>query len=178
MIVGFYALAGTVLAAPARGQADSLGAVVVVNQLDREFLIWINGEPRGLVPAEGRATFDHVDPGTLSLLASGVGSEGIVAGEKRALAPGQSFEWTLYPQIRLGEEKGTAMLVLTNGLDQEVDVSLGGNEAGRLGPGARRTYPAIVAGDVTAKVMDLEGRVLKRFALTIMPGETMRWTIE
>lgn len=167
------------LAAPVHAQQpDTTPAqVTVVNQLDRPFLIWVNGEPRGLVEAGGQVDFADVEPGPLSLLASGVGTEGIVASEKRALAAGQTFQWTLYPRIELGEEKGTATLVLRNALDQEVDVELGGNPVGRLAPGGSRTVMRVVAGDVTTVVSDVQGAVLQRFALTIIPDEIMVWTI-
>lgn len=165
-------------AAPALAQdATSSASVIVVNQLERDFLVWINGEPRGLVEGGARRAFDGVEPGPLSLLASGVGTEGIVASEKRGLAAGQAFEWTLYPDVRLGEEKGTATLVLRNALDREVAIELGGNPAGTLAPGGSRTVMGLVAGDVTTVVSDLEGRELQRFPLSIIAGEIMSWTI-
>lgn len=167
-------------AAPAFGQAGpavSPGRVVVKNLLDRDLLIWINGEPRGLAGANGEAEFDGVPSGTLSLLASAPGAEGIVASEKRDFAPGRTFVWTIYPIFVEGEEKGTTHLVVRNRLDRTIEIELAGNVAGQIEPGATRTFPGIASGDVTARVRDLEGRLLREFALALLADETMVWEI-
>jgi hypothetical protein len=172
----FSVAAMFLLAIPARAQ-EEVGRVVVKNLLDRDLLVWINGEPRGIAQAGGETEFDDVQPGTLSLLASAPAAEGIVASEKRDFAPGRTFVWTIYPIVIPGEEKGTTVLVVRNRLDREIDLELAGNAAGRLGPGAARTYPRIASGDVTARVRDAEGRVLYEFSLSLLEGETMVWNV-
>jgi hypothetical protein len=153
------------------------GSVIVKNLLDRDLLVWVNGEPQGLAPAGGEAEFESVPSGRLSLLASAPGAEGIVASETRDFAPGGTFVWTIYPIEIPGEEKGTTILVVRNRLDRAIDLELGGNAAGRLEPGSARTYPRIASGDVTARVRDTEGRVLYEFSLSLLEGETMVWNV-
>ena len=116
-------------------------------------------------------------PGRLSLLVSAPGAEGIVASEKRDFAPGRTFVWTIYPIMVPGEEKGTTVLVVRNRLDRAIDLELAGNAAGRIEPGAIRTYPHIASGDVTVRVRDVDGRVLYEFPLSLLEGETMVWNL-
>ena len=159
-------------------QAQELaGRVVVRNLLDQDLLIWINGEPRGLAAARDAAEFVDVPAGSLSLLASAPGAQGIVASEKRDFAPGATFQWTLYPIPVFGEEKGSTVLVVRNRLAAAIELDLAGNPAGQIAAGATRTYPRIAAGDVTARVRDTAGRVLYDFPLTLIPDETMVWEI-
>ena len=171
------ALAALIVAAGPLEAQEPVGRVVVRNLLDQDLLIWINGEPRGLAEARGEAVFDGIPPGSLSLLASGSGAQGIVASEKRGFAPGATFRWTLYPIPVYGEEKGSTVLVVRNQLDAAIELELAGNPAGQIEPGGARTYARIAAGDVTARVRYAAGRVLYDFPLTLIPDETMVWEI-
>ena len=171
------ALAALLIAAGSLEAQEPTGRIIVRNLLDQDLLIWINGEPRGLARARDEAAFEGVPSGSLSLLASGPGAQGIVASEKRDFAPGATFRWTLYPIAVYGEEKGSTVLVVRNRLDTAIELELAGNPAGPIEPGVTRTYPRVTAGDVTARVRDSAGRVLYDFPLTLIPDETMVWEI-
>jgi hypothetical protein len=170
-------LAAWLLPAAVQAQDPDSGVVVVRNELDRDLLVWINGEPRGLAESESEARFEGVPAGILSLLVSAPGAEGIVASERRTMTPGRTFLWTIYPIPVEGEEKGSTVLVVHNDLDRSVRVELAGNVAGWIEAGAVRTFPRVASGDVTARVEDEMGSVIHAFALTLIPRETMVWRI-
>lgn len=67
------------LALTADEMMGQLATVEVENQLDREMLVWINGEPRVVAPANGRVSLEGVPEGPVTLLASGLHAEGIEA---------------------------------------------------------------------------------------------------
>ncbi len=159
------------------GDSKAPATVVVVNRLERAVTVWIDGEMKGYVPPAGQAGFYGIRAGRVSLQAGATGSAGPVAGEDRSLAPGETFTWTLYPVLSWEEKKGTGTLVLTNTLAREVEVSFGGSPAGRLGPGAMRAYPRVVAGEVTVSVHDADGNVVAERNLSVVPGNIARWEI-
>ncbi|MFN2432546.1 MAG: hypothetical protein ABR599_06980 [Gemmatimonadota bacterium] len=171
-------------AAPAAAQegkggnaGDGPGAVVVVNRLERDVSVWINGERKGSVEPGDEVQFDGVPAGRVDVQAGVMGSGGPVASEERALAPGETFTWTLYPLLSFDEEKGTGTVVVKNGLEQPVDVFLGENPAGTLAPGASRAYARVVAGEVRAVARNPEGEMLGERKLEIAPGGLARWEI-
>jgi len=152
--------------------------VEVVNDVERDMLIWVNGDPRIVVGGFERATIPDIPPGPVSLLASGQGIEGVVASERRVLASGETFTWMLYPVVVFGEEKGTGIVVITNDLDETVDVVLGGNVIARLAPGASRTTRRVVAGETMLAARNLEGDRLLEREVVVIPGEIVRWSLE
>ena len=156
------------------GQAAT---VEVENQLDREMMVWVNGEPRGVAPANGSVVFDDVPEGPVTLLASGVDRTGVEASERRVLASGETFTWTLYPIPVLGEEKGTGMLVVINELDKPVQIVVGGAMLGWVSPAGSRSFPRLVAGDVPVEALDAEQDLVEKADLTIEDGEIERWVI-
>ena len=138
-IVLGLALQAAAMALASGGLRGQTATVEVENELDRDLLIWIDGEPRGVVPANDRVAFDGLPDGPVTLLASGLRREGIEASERRVLAPGESFTWVLYPIPVLGEEQGTGILVVTNELDVPAEITAGGLRAlSEPVPGARR----------------------------------------
>jgi hypothetical protein len=159
------------------GESKAPATVVVVNRLERAVTIWIGDEMKGRVESSGEARFSGIPAGQVSLKAGAVGSAGPVAGEERSLGSGETFTWTLYPVLTWGEEKQTGTLVVRNMLDREVEVSFGGSPAGRLGPGATRAYPRVVAGDVVVSAQDDDGNVVGERDLSIVPGSIARWDI-
>jgi hypothetical protein len=173
------------LALPAAGQeakgsgrdSRNPATVVVANRLNQGVSVWIDGEMKGRVEPSKEARFDRVAPGKVSLQAAALGSAGPVAGEERDLAPGETFTWTLYPVLSWGEEKGTGTVVLENGLDHDVEVTLGGSPAGSLAPGATRAYPRVVAGNVDVSARDAAGGAAEQRTLTVLPGNIARWEI-
>jgi hypothetical protein len=174
-----------VLAVPVRaqtpkgsaGESRTPATVVVENRLDRGVAVWINGEMKGRVEPAGQARFPGVPAGMMSIQAGVTGSAGPVAGEERALEPGETFTWTLYPVLYWQEEKGTGTLVLENVLGREVDVFLNGDPAGRLGAGATRAYPRVVVGQVEVSARNAEGQVLEERTLAVTAGRISRWEI-
>lgn len=175
------ALAGPAAAQTAKGSgahARVPATVVVVNQLQRGVTVWINGEMKGRVQSAGRAEFHRIPAGQISLQAGAAGSAGPVASEERAIASGETFTWTLFPVLAWEEEKGTGTLVLTNALERDVDISLNGDPAGRLGPGATRAYPRVVVGDVLVSARGADGSVLEERQLSVVMGGIARWEIE
>ena len=174
------ALASPALAQSAKGsggESKAPATVVVQNRLERAVTIWIGGEMKGRVEPSGEARFSGIPAGEINLQAGAAGSAGPVAGEARTLGPGETFTWTLYPVLSWEEKKGTGTLVVTNKLDHEVEVSFGGSPAGRLGPGATRAYPRVVAGDVTVSAADSEGNLVGTRDLSVAPGAIARWEI-
>jgi hypothetical protein len=159
------------------GEPKAPATVVVVNRLERAVTIWIGGEMKGRVEPAGEARFSGIPAGPVSLQAGAAGSAGPVAGEERSLGSGETFTWTLYPVLSWEEKKGTGTLVVTNKLDHEVEVSFGGSPAGRLGPGATRAYPRVVAGDVKVSAADSDGNVVGTRDLSVMAGAIARWEI-
>ena len=135
------------LALPVSARAQS-ATIEVENHLDRDLLVWINGEPRGVAPANERVDFQPVPEGPVTLMASGVDGTGIEASERRVLAGGESFTWILSPIPVLGEEKGTGMLVVTNLRDEAVQVMAGGGILGWISASGTRSFPRLVAGTV------------------------------
>jgi hypothetical protein len=180
LFVLLAALAGPAAAQTGKGSgADARfpATVVVLNQLEGPVTIWINGEMKGRVEPAGRMEFHRIPAGQISLQAGAAGSAGPVASEERAIASGETFTWTLFPVLSWGEEKGTGTLVLTNALERDVDVALNGNPAGRLGPGATRAYPRVVAGEVVVSARGADGDVLEEHRLSVTMGGIARWKI-
>jgi hypothetical protein len=163
----------------ARGSegGEGPGSVVVVNTLERVVSVWINGDLEGHVEPGDEVRFPNVPSGRLRLQAGGVGSGGPVAMEQRTLAPGETFTWTLYPVVAMGEEKGAGTVVLLNALAEVVDVQLGGRPAGSLAPGARRAYPRVVVGEVKCEARSVAGETLAEHTLEVRSGRIARWTI-
>lgn len=152
-------------------------SVVVVNQLDRGVTVWINGELKGEVEPFGEERFVNIPSGNVSLEAGAMGSAGPVAAEERSLSPGQTFTWTLYPLLSWEEERGVGTMVVSNALDREIELSIGGREAGSLAPGASRAFPRIVAGEVEVSARQSDGRVLEARSLIVTPGKIARWEV-
>jgi hypothetical protein len=159
------------------GGGRAPASVMVVNELEQGVTVWINGELKGRVEPSGRARFDGVPSGPVSLKAGAEGSAGPVAGEERTLEPGETFTWTVYPVLSWGEEKGTGTLVLENGLDGEVEVLLNGEPAGVLTPGATRAYPRVVAGEVEVVARVPGGETVQERAVPVVAGNIARWEI-
>jgi len=165
-----------VLPASTRGQPEPATAVIV-NDLDRDVLIWIEGEPRMWATAFDRVVIDSVPPGSITLLASGQGLEGVVASEQRVVAPGERFRWALHPVAAFDESRGTSLLVIRNGLDETVDVILEGKVFGRLAPGSSRTIRRVGSGEATLAARDIEGHRVYEREIVLVPDEITRWTI-
>jgi hypothetical protein len=170
--------------APALGQeargseaGEGPGKVVVLNSLERAVTIWINGQLKGKVAAGDDATFGRVPSGRLRLQAGGVGAGGPVAFEERVLAPGETFKWTLYPVLSMGEEKGTGTLVLVNSLSESVEIRVADRPAGSLAPRGSRAYPRIVSGQVQVEARNANGETLAQQTLDVKTGKISRWVI-
>lgn len=161
---------------PVTGRAQP-ERVQVVNQLDRDVLVWVNGDPRVFVGPNATGSTTDVPEGPVLLQATCPKTGELLATERTSMAPGETFTWTLYPVGVVGEEQGTGVVVVENGLDRSVEVRLGGNLYGWIAPGAVRVEPRIVAGTVTATATDDAGTVLAERTLTVAPGEIVRWRI-
>lgn len=151
--------------------------IEVVNQLDRDVLVWVNGDPRVYVGPNATGSTGDLPEGPVTLLATCPATGELLATERTALAEGETFSWTLYPVSVAGEEQGTGIVVLMNGLDRTIHVDLGGNHVATLAPGASRVLPRVVTGTVTATARDLPGTELARTTLTIPDGEITRWVV-
>lgn len=152
-------------------------SVVVVNETDREALVWVDGVPRDVVPPDAHAPLAGVPEGAITLMATDAVTGRVLATESTVLSTGEEFTWTLYPIRVIGEEKGTGTVVLENALGVTVEVTLGGNEVAVLLPGATRVLPRVVAGDVVARAVEPGGSVVAEKTLTIAAGTVSRWTI-
>lgn len=161
-----------------RAQAQAEPATLeVVNDQERPMLIWIEGEPREVVDAYDRIVIGGVPPGTVSLLASEEGIRDVVASERRHVEPGERFTWTIHPAAVFDETRGAGMLVITNELDQTVDVILAGDVLARLAPESRRTLQRVPAGDATLIARDRRGNRVYEREIVVVPGEITRWAI-
>lgn len=162
-----------ILAQSVHGQQS--GTVEVVNLTSRDLLIWINGEPHSTVAARSEDSFSGMAGGTLTLLATDPGAEVLLASETTSLGAGGTFEWTLYPVAGHGGLQPTGTVVLVNRSDRAVEVFLGENQIARLAPSSTRTIARVVAGEVTARAEDLDGKIVAQEELTIGAGEVTRW---
>lgn len=172
------ALALTALAAgfsppSARAQAT----VEVENLLERDVQVWIDGDARGIVAAKARERFAGVEPGRTTLMATAVGGAGVVASERRVLAPAQDFTWRIYPVVTYGEDREYGMLIVRNERDGPVTLLVGSVEAGTIAAGGIRGFPRLAVGNVPAVALDQDGREIEVEELSIEPDETTRWTI-
>lgn len=168
---------GTGMALTVGGLRGQTATVEVDNQLDRELLVWINGEPRGIAPANGQVSFEGLPDGPVILLASGLDRDGIEASERRILASGETFTWTLYPIPVLGEERGTGILVVTNELEVPVQIMAGGGILGWVSPSGTRSFPNLVAGTAPVEARDAEQDLLEKTDVRIEDGGIARWVI-
>lgn len=160
----------------AYGQASE--TIVVTNALDRPVLIWVDGVPAEVVPAAEEKVIGDAPGGAVTLMATDVSSGSIIATEHTALSEGETFNWTLYLVPVPGEEMGSGTVVLTNGLDRVVEVSLGNQKSAVLAPLATRVLPRIVAGTVEAVATAPDGTVLATETLMIVDGEVTLWRVE
>lgn len=181
MIAGLSGLAVAVLLGGPTGPSSALAqpeeTIEVVNQTDHEVTAWIGGAPAGVVPARSRLEIAGAPRGPVTILATDRETGALLATESTVLAEGERFTWTLEPIIFVGEEKGTGLVQLVNNLDCAAAVTLGGNSAGELSPGATRVLPRVVAGTVTARAVCPDGERVIEESLTIEPGETTIWRI-
>lgn len=161
----------------AGGLLGQAATVEVENRLDRDMLVWIDGDPRGVAPANGRVTFDGLRDGSVTLLATGLPDRGVEASERRVLAAGETFSWILYPIPVLGEEKGTGILVVTNELETPAQVMVGGAVLGWVSPSGTRSFPNLVAGSIPVEARDAEQRLLEKADVRLADGEVERWVI-
>jgi hypothetical protein len=69
-------------------------------------------------------------------------------------------------------------VILTNGLDRVIEISLGGETSAVLAPLATRVLPQVVAGTVEAVATAPDGTVLDTETLMIVDGEVTRWRVE
>jgi hypothetical protein len=151
--------------------------IEVVNELDRDVLVWVNGDPRVYVTAGSTGSTADLPEGPVTLLATCPLTDELLATQRTALADGELFTWTLYPVPVAGEEQGTGIVVLLNGLDTVVEVDLGGALVATLAPGASRVLPRVVAGSANATARDPAGAVVAETTITIPDGDITRWVI-
>ena len=174
------ALAAILLTALAAGGAfgQMPETIVVNNALDRPVLVWVDGVPAEVVPAAGEKAIGDAPEGAVTLMATDVSSGSIIATEHTALSEGETFHWTLYLVPVPGEEAGAGTVILTNGLDRVIEISLGGETSAVLAPLATRVLPRVVAGTVEAIATAPDGTVLDTETLMIVDGEVTRWRVQ
>lgn len=168
-------LLGALVATPLAAQVPE--TIVVNNALDRPVLVWVDGVPTEVVPATGKKAIGDAPQGMITLMATDVSSGSVIATEHTALSEGETFTWTLYLVPVPGEEAGAGTVVLTNRLDQVIEVTLGGNTTAVLLPGATRVLPRVVAGTVVAVASTPGGTELATHTLTISDGQVTSWRI-
>jgi hypothetical protein len=159
----------------ASGQAPE--TIVVNNALDRPVLVWVDGVPAEVVPAAAEKAIGDAPEGVVTLMATDVSTGNVIATEHTNLSEGETFTWTLYLVPIVGEAMGSGTVVLTNGLDRVVEVSLGGQRSAVLAPRATRVLPRVVAGTVDAVAAAPDGTVLATETLTIVDGEVTTWRV-
>jgi len=77
-------------------------------------------------------------------MATDASTGNVLATEHTALSEGETFTWTLYLVPLPGEEMGSGTVVLRNGLDRVIEVSLSGQTSAVL---AARSPPGASAPD-------------------------------
>lgn len=174
-LVTAVALLTALGSSPAAGQVPE--TIVVNNALDRPVLVWLDGMPTEVVPATEEKTIGPVPEGPVTLMATDVANGSVIATEHTSLAEGETFRWTLYLVPVFGEEAGVGTVVLVNGLDRVIEVTLGGRTTAVLAPGATRVLPRVVAGTVDAVALTSDGTTLASRTLTIADGQVTSWRI-